>query len=116
MEGRIFQINEEGTEEVAGYLLLETAGDTVTIRGLYICEGFRRQGIGNRLLSKCIQYVEQTGRKHMYVNITEGAERFYQKYGFTILGVRKDFPDQSIAYRGEEDIRVVKKALKRKLQ
>ena len=51
----------------------------------------------------------------MLTNITEGAEKIYEKQGYTVLGIRKDFPDQKIAIKGtltEQEQEKLKKKIK----
>lgn len=103
---------------VLGFILVERKGSgPVTIRGLYVSPEARGRCIGSRL----IQYVQKIskqdqeghvyGEKAIWVNITSGAENIYTRLGFKILGTRKDFPDQEIAYWGSvspEEISQVK--------
>lgn len=99
-----------------GYLLLETAGSECTIRGFFVDERYRGRGIGARLLERCLEFTEITERYNVYVNISEGAEKAYERCGFQILGTRKDFPDQKLAYRGPRNLEEVREKLKKKLK
>lgn len=75
---------------------------------------------GRKIASRLVQYVQRVvkdqskvlyGEKAIWVNITSGAENIYTRLGFKVLGTRKDFPDQKIAYWGEispEEISEVK--------
>lgn len=73
-----------------GFILLQDNSPKYkTIRGTWVSENFRGQGVGEKLLSTVLQ-----GYKHrdvdIVVNITPGAEGFYEKYGFKIVGKRED--------------------------
>ena len=61
-----------------------------TIRGTWINERFRRQGLGEALL-KLVQSECEHESVDILVNITKGAEGFYEKNGFEIVGHRDDF-------------------------
>lgn len=95
---------------------METAGSECTIRGFFVDERHRGRGIGARLLERCLEFTETTERYDVYVNISEGAEKAYKRCGFQILGTRKDFPDQKLAYRGPRNLEEVREKLKKKLK
>lgn len=96
LKGQIFSEWEE--KEVSGYILVENTltKDHVTIRGLFVCEQCRGKGVAKQLL----HCVKSFYSRPIVVNITEGVERLYESVGFVIVGTRKDFPDQKIAYCG----------------
>lgn len=83
--------------ERVGFLLLEDKRELseMVIRGFYVKPEHRNKGIGKILLKCLVEYVKD---KFIWVNITEGAENLYIKEKFKVLGRRKDFPDQFIAY------------------
>ena len=74
-----------------GFILLQdTSRKLKTIRGTWINERFRRQGLGEALL-KLVQSECEHESVDILVNITKGAEGFYEKNGFEIVGHRDDF-------------------------
>lgn len=83
-----------------GYILLEGQGADCTIRGFFVDSRYRGEGIGTQLLHRVMEDIKAEDRVSVIVNITEGAEKFYEREGFTVLGRRKDFPDQKIAFWG----------------
>lgn len=106
-----------------GFVLVEKKEGIATIRGLYVSPEARKRSIGSRL----IQYVQRTakqdhleghvyGEKAIWVNITSGAENIYTRLGFKILGTRKDFPDQKIAYWGNISPEEVSRVKNSKIQ
>ena len=107
---------------VLGFVLVEKKEGTTTIRGLYVSPEARKRSIGSRL----IQYVQKIskqdkegyvyGEKAIWVNITSGAENIYTRLGFKILGTRKDFPDQKIAYWGNISPEEVSRVKNSKIQ
>lgn len=89
-----------GTWFSAGYLLLENRKDGSTIRGLYVHPEFRNRGLAHNLVEKAVEFREN---KDLWVNVTKGAEKIYEDFGFRRLGERKDFPDQVLYYLGEKE-------------
>ena len=72
-----------------GFILLQdTSRKLKTIRGTWINERFRRQGLGEALL-KLVQSECEHESVDILVNITKGAEGFYEKNGFEIVGQRR---------------------------
>jgi len=99
LEGKIYTLRDE--EKLVGYILVEELGPECTIRGFYILPEFRGQGYGTGfLISVCKILEKREGRGPIYVNITDGAQKVYTECGFIILGRRKDFTDQWIAFKG----------------
>lgn len=113
MSGKIFWYDDQ--ETVVSYVMVEEGGEINTIRGFYTTPLFRGKGLGSELLETVYSYYEALGARGMVVNITEGAEKVYEKQGYTILGTRKDFPDQKIAIKGiltEQEQEKLKKKIK----
>ena len=74
-----------------GFVLLENnSAELRTIRGFWIREDFRGKGIGSSLLEQVLRDYEHLP-VDIKVNITPGAERFYEQHGFEIVGYRDDF-------------------------
>lgn len=81
-----------------------------TIRGLFVQEDHRRQGYGEYLIRLA---THEHGDRGVIVNITQGAEKVYQKQGFEILGLRPELL-QSLAVWGtisDEDLEDCKKKI-----
>ncbi|MBQ8568905.1 MAG: ribosomal protein S18-alanine N-acetyltransferase [Oscillospiraceae bacterium] len=77
---------------VCGYVIGSSDGITAWIDNIAVSDGFRRQGIGNMLLSafceKCAD-CESITLEVRESNIP--AQELYKKYGFSAIGVRKNF-------------------------
>lgn len=59
---------------------------------LFVEKEFHRQGIGSQLLEHIKQYLkEETGEKMLVVKAAIGAEEFYQKNGFVIVGEQENY-------------------------
>lgn len=105
LEGFYFFYDFEtaGSSEVVGFVLLEGKGDAETdntIRGLYVAPRWRGKGIGRKLVEEALK----VKHKNFWVNVTDGAEEFYEKLGFKKVGRRVDFPDQTLYYHGPKDV------------
>ena len=91
------QPDELGKGEVSGYLIISREGHLIS---LAVHPRFRRKGIGKALMKRAI---ETLSLKKMWAEVRQsnhGAQRFYQKIGFQIVGV---IPN----YYGEEDALIV---------
>lgn len=77
-----------------GFCLVEQegVGKSPTIRGMYVQENFRGKEIGSLLLKSVIL---DYGKRGIWVNITDGAQKFYFKFGFEIILERKDLPAEA---------------------
>ncbi|MDI2585909.1 GNAT family N-acetyltransferase [Psychrobacillus sp. NEAU-3TGS] len=87
----IAQINEE---TVGVYVLLPTRPDTVELVNIAVAEHYHGQGIGKTLVRDAIQKAKQYGYKIIEVgtgNSSIGQLALYQKCGFRITGVDRDF-------------------------
>ncbi|MFJ8063531.1 GNAT family N-acetyltransferase [Psychrobacillus sp. NPDC096426] len=84
-------INEE---TVGVYVLLPTRPDTVELVNIAVAEQCHGQGIGKTLVLDAIQKAKQHGYKIIEIgtgNSSIGQLALYQKCGFRITGVDKDF-------------------------
>lgn len=87
----IAEINEE---TVGVYVLLPTRPDTVELVNIAVAEHYHGQGIGKALVLDAIQRSKQYDYKIIEVgtgNSSIGQLALYQKCGFRITGVDKDF-------------------------
>lgn len=91
-----------------GFCLVEQEGlaKKATIRGMYVQKSFRGKEVGRFLLNSVIQ---DFGMKDIWVNISNGAQGFYEKFGFEIVGERADLPkeagSQFVACRAPEGLK-----------
>lgn len=112
LQGKIYTLVDIPSYKVMSYIMVEENGSTCTIRGLYTVPEFRRQGHAEHLLEYICNVYDGEGRSAIVVNVTDGAEHLYEKFDFMSIGRRKDFPDQTIYYRGtltEEQLESYKK-------
>lgn len=77
-----------------GFCLVEQfgLGKTATIRGMFVQESFRGKEIGTFLLRSVVQ---DYGMRDIWVNISEGAQKFYEKFNFEVIQERTDLPEDA---------------------
>lgn len=83
---------DEGITAV--YVLLPTRPETVELVNIAVREQHQGKGIGKQLVHHAIEYAKQLGYKTIEVgtgNSGVGQLALYQKCGFRIIGVDRDF-------------------------
>lgn len=79
---------------IAGYIGMLCVLDEGEITNVAVAEGFRRQGIGERLLSSLLQAGRKEGVDSFTLEVRESnssARRLYRKLGFQEEGIRRNF-------------------------
>ena len=79
---------------IACYVLYPLNNDTVEIKNIAVDEKFQNQGIGSFLLQDAVQKAKEEGYKEILTgtgNSSIGQLYLYQKAGFKITGIRKNF-------------------------
>ena len=87
-------IAEQNGETIGVYVLLPTRPETVELVNIAVAEKYHGQGIGKVLVLDAIQKAKDKAFKVMEVgtaNSSVGQLALYQKCGFRITGVDKDF-------------------------
>lgn len=80
-------------DEPAGFILLEKTENYWTIRGTWVEENLRGRSVGGFLMKNLLEDFWNEKPDCIWVNITPGAEGFYQKFRFNIIGYRNDTPE-----------------------
>ncbi|WP_404355047.1 GNAT family N-acetyltransferase [Cytobacillus firmus] len=81
-------------EVVGVYILLATRPGTCEIINIAVSDKYQGEGIGRKLLEHAIELAFQGGYKTLEIgtgNSSIGQLAFYQKCGFRITGVDRDF-------------------------
>lgn len=85
----------EADQQVVGvYVLLPTRPETAELVNIAVDEEFQGQGIGKQLVNHAIQEAKRLGFKTLEIgtgNSSIGQLALYQKCGFRITGIDKDF-------------------------
>ncbi len=83
--------------------VLTSVTDTVELSKFYVSPTQHGQGIAQKLMQRCFELVHELGWSGLWLNVNQQnkrANRFYEKWGFTIIGecdfilgtsVQKDF-------------------------
>jgi ribosomal protein S18 acetylase RimI-like enzyme len=88
------RVAEEEGEIIGVYVLVRLGSSTMEIINIAVDERIHGRGIGKKLISDAIQTAKVLGCKSLEVgtgNSSIGQLAFYQKCGFHIDGVIKDF-------------------------
>lgn len=87
-------VAEAGDRVVGVYVLLPTRPETAELVNIAVDEEFQGQGIGKQLVNHAIQEARRLGFKTLEIgtgNSSIGQLALYQKCGFRITGIDKDF-------------------------
>lgn len=91
----VMELEETSDHQIVGVIVLkQIAQDTFEIMNLAISEDYQRQGIGQQLLEHVMVYGMNAGISCIKIatgNSSIGALRLYQKCGFMIDKVVKDY-------------------------
>jgi len=91
--GECFVAEEEGSI-IGEYVLLPTRPDTIEIVNIAVVEHSQGKGIGRELVNDAIRRSRELGYKTIEIgtaNSSVGQLLLYQKCGFRIVGVDRDF-------------------------
>lgn len=87
-------VAEEHKETIGVFVLLPTRPETVELVNLAVAEEKQKKGIGKKLVMNAVERARTKGYKTMEIgtgNSSIGQLALYQKYGFRMVGVDKDF-------------------------
>lgn len=96
MENVIFLV-AEADDIVVGYCGIYLAADEGEITNVAVSPMYRRQGIADALLKSLLEETKKRGTTRLILEVrasNEPAIRLYEKFGFKIQGVRKNFYDK----------------------
>ncbi|TCD12842.1 GNAT family N-acetyltransferase [Pedobacter frigidisoli] len=88
MEGHIFLIAEEGTQEYgfAGYSIIDHEARIYKLHKLYVLPTAHGKGVGKLLINEVFNQVKAAGGSALQLNVNKSnkAKDFYSKAGFTL--------------------------------
>lgn len=91
--GSCFALDDEGTIKGV-FVLLPTRPYTIELVNIAVDEKFQQQGLGKLMLNEAFVIAKSKGYKTMEVgtgNSSIGQLAFYQKLGFRMTGIDRDF-------------------------
>jgi ribosomal-protein-alanine N-acetyltransferase len=80
--------------DVVGYICVNLIVNEGHILNLAIHPEFRRQGIATMLMKEVLKELKEKGCRFVYLEVrvsSLGARRFYEKLGFKVVGIRRDY-------------------------
>lgn len=83
--------------EIVGYCIVYYVMDEGEIARIAVEEKVRRKGVGRGLLDFVCECCKIKNINRLLLDVresNESARRFYEQYGFTVDGIRKNFYDQ----------------------
>jgi ribosomal-protein-alanine N-acetyltransferase len=81
----------EASGQIVAMLVLWRIMDEAHIATIATHPDFRRQGIGERLMTEALLAAREEGARHAFLEVragNEAAQTMYKKYGFIVAGVR----------------------------
>lgn len=89
-----FAVVAENAEGELGYLMARLSGEEGEILNLAVLPGYRRQGVGRRLLEHGLAFLVGRGVREAYLEVRESnlaARDLYLGFGFRPVGVRPHY-------------------------
>jgi len=89
-----YWVAESHTAGIIGYIACYQAADTAQINNLAVMPDFRRQGVGEHLLSALLEWAHDSLITTVDLEVrasNDSAIRLYQKMGFAKVGVRRAY-------------------------
>ena len=106
-----FVIIHSPNERLMGYIILWFIQEEVQISNFALHPDFRRKGVGEAVLRDILDKVKKQGAAEIFLEVRPSnlaACSLYEKLGFQILGVRKNYYQSPV-----EDALIMGKNLKR---
>ena len=91
----VIVVAEEGSK-IQGYCILYVVLDEAEIARIGVTERVRHGGVGSLILQFGEKICKEKGVERLLLDVREGnlpARKFYEKHGFLVDGIRKNFYD-----------------------
>jgi ribosomal-protein-alanine N-acetyltransferase len=89
----------ENDDELTGYSVMWFAADEGELGDIAVVPERRGEGIGRMLLRESIAVAASRGTRSLYLEVRESnevARRLYEKVGFSVVGVRKQYYNEPV--------------------
>jgi [ribosomal protein S18]-alanine N-acetyltransferase len=87
-------VAESRREGVVGYAAVWIVLDQAELGDIAVADGWRRRGIGRRLLEATLEAMAERSVRELYLEVRPSnreARALYERYGFEEVGRRKDY-------------------------
>jgi ribosomal-protein-alanine N-acetyltransferase len=101
----------EMDNEITGYCIMSTGASEAHVLNLCIAQGYRRRGLGKRLLAHMLELAKQRKVGTVFLEVrpsNKAAIALYDKMGFNEIGTRLDYYPAKV---GREDAIILAKSL-----
>ena len=91
-EQRAFLVAEAGGGEIVGTCSMEVAPYGVAGFGMCVAPGWRRQGVGGKLVTAAVEEVRRLGAHKIALEVwphNDAAIRLYERHGFEVEGRKR---------------------------
>ena len=98
-------VMEDDADGVIGYAVLWCILDQGELTNVAVAQGQRGRGLGRHLIGRVLDRARDRGVTTMYLEVRSSNDRaleIYRRFGFTEVGVRRDYYDEP-----REDARIM---------
>ena len=84
------------------------ASGAAALTAMWVDPGFRRQGIGDALVQRVIEWARETGYRELFLWVVDGngsAERLYERNGFRRTGAAQEVRPGELEYEMSRSLR-----------
>lgn len=99
-------------EQLVGYYFTESVAGEATLHNICVAPDIQGQGIASHLMTHLVSYFQQLGNQEIWLDVRESnhnAIHLYEKFGFEVMGKRKDY--YSIPNRKERETAILMRLL-----
>jgi ribosomal-protein-alanine N-acetyltransferase len=92
-------VARDGAQQIVGFCSFWHVLDELHINNLAVLPDYRRQGIGSALLRQVLARGEALETRRAVLEVrrsNEIARRTYERFGFTVAGIRRDYYCQPV--------------------
>lgn len=82
------------TKEISGYIIFWIIEETLELHDIAVMEKYKKKGIGSYLMNFMLETAHTKKVEEVFLEVRKSnleAIKFYKKYNFKQIGVRKDY-------------------------
>jgi ribosomal-protein-alanine N-acetyltransferase len=87
----VARIREKGQEGIVGYVIFWVVAGEIHLHNVAVRKEWQKKGIASALMGEMIRRACREGAFHATLEVrrsNDGARKLYEKFGFTLMGVR----------------------------